>query len=101
VPGRGPHGDATPRERVEQLLVAAAETEGILSGGAVGALETAAPESLAAGDVLAGRFKFCQKLGASGMGGVWVAGQAQPLHRLIPLKVIRRGGRPSLRWRSL
>src|SRR6476469_9254172 len=77
-------GDAVLRRRVERLLAADGDS-GILTRGA-----DPAPEScgLAAGDVLAGRFKLRRLLGAGGMGEVWVADQAEPVQRRIALKVI-------------
>ncbi len=81
-------GDAGLRRRVERLLAADDRPAGILSRGAASALE---PCGLAAGDVLAGRFKLRELLGAGGMGEVWVADQVEPVQRRIALKVIRPG----------
>src|SRR5262249_22936082 len=64
---------------------------GILSRGAAAVLEPTGLATLAAGQVLAGRFKLRQKLGAGGMGEVWVADQVEPVQRRIALKVIRPG----------
>jgi serine/threonine protein kinase/tetratricopeptide (TPR) repeat protein len=81
-------GDCGLRRRVERLLAADEQTAGILSRGAAPALESF---GLAAGAVLAGRFKLRELLGAGGMGEVWVADQVEPVQRRIALKVIRPG----------
>src|SRR5438128_444523 len=87
-------GDVALRRRLEQLLAADARPRGILERGpdaAAGqAAEPPAPP-LAAERVFAGRFKLRQKLGAGGMGEVWVADQTEPVQRRVALKVVRPG----------
>src|SRR5206468_426279 len=84
-------GDAALRERVERLLAADARTADFLSRGAAAVLAPAVLAPLAAGELLAGRFQLRQRLGAGGMGEVWVADQLEPVRRRIALKVIRPG----------
>jgi tetratricopeptide (TPR) repeat protein/tRNA A-37 threonylcarbamoyl transferase component Bud32 len=84
-------GDLGLRQRVERLLAADQHNSGILSRGPAAVLESSGLAPLAAGEVLAGRFKLRQRLGAGGMGEVWVADQLEPVQRRIALKVIRPG----------
>src|SRR5262245_45632469 len=86
-------GDSRLRQRVEQLLAADAHARGILHRGpeAAATLLAADPPEppLAVEQAFAGRYRLCHKLGAGGMGEVWVADQAEPVQRPVALKVIR------------
>jgi tetratricopeptide (TPR) repeat protein/serine/threonine protein kinase len=86
-------GDIALRERLEQLLGAHGQAAGILERGpdaaAMNLSQTATP--LAIDRPFARRFKLRQKLGAGGMGEVWVADQLEPIQRRVALKVVRPG----------
>jgi eukaryotic-like serine/threonine-protein kinase len=85
--------DAALRQRLEELLVGDEQARGILECGP----EDAAPDTdeagppLATSGLFAGRFKLRQRLGAGGMGEVWVADQTEPVQRRVALKVVRPG----------
>src|SRR5207253_6999073 len=79
------------RRRLERLLAADELNSGLLSRGAAAVLDAPGLAPLAAGEVLAGRFRLRERLGAGGMGEVWVADQLEPVQRRIALKVIRPG----------
>jgi eukaryotic-like serine/threonine-protein kinase len=83
--------DPQLRERLERLLTAD-EHGGILDRGpgTLGSYSGRVLGSqLGAGQVFADRFVLRQKLGAGGMGEVWVADQTEPVQRRVALKVIR------------
>src|SRR5262245_21513510 len=50
---------------------------------------TASAEGAPAG--FAGPYRLLQRLGAGGMGDVWLAEQAAPMHRQVAVKVIKAG----------
>src|SRR5262245_44788996 len=85
--------DAALRQRLEDLPVGHEQAHGILECGP----EAATPDTegvgppLAASGLFAGRFKLRQRLGAGGMGEVWVADQTEPVQRRVALKVVRPG----------
>ena len=85
-------GDAPLRQRVEQLLASHEHARGLLARGpdaAAAELTGPPPPAVATDQLFAGRFKLRQKLGAGGMGEVWVADQTEPVRRRVALKVIR------------
>jgi hypothetical protein len=47
--------------------------------------------ALAPGFVIAGRYTLVEKIGAGGMGDVWVAEQTEPVKRKVALKLIKAG----------
>ncbi|HTK77384.1 MAG TPA: serine/threonine-protein kinase [Gemmataceae bacterium] len=85
-------GDAAKRERIDRLLAADEQSRGILEPGPDVAADAPPPQpALAAGRILAGRFKLRQKLDSGGMGEVWVADQFEPVQRRVAIKVERPG----------
>jgi serine/threonine protein kinase len=44
-----------------------------------------------AGTVIAGRYKLLEEIGEGGIGSVWMAGQREPVKRLVALKLIKPG----------
>jgi serine/threonine protein kinase len=84
-------GDAGLRRRVERLLDADRRNAGFLEREPDAASPGATPAPLAADRPFADRFRLRQKLGEGGMGEVWVADQAEPVHRCVALKVVRPG----------
>jgi serine/threonine protein kinase/tetratricopeptide (TPR) repeat protein len=86
-------GNASLRQRVEQLLAADENGQGILDQGlGVAAMPQAPPEPPRATDKLFdNRYKLRTKLGEGGMGEVWVADQIEPVQRRVALKLIRPG----------
>src|SRR5437667_4680045 len=93
-------GDATLRERVEQLLRAHEEAHAFLQEPAPGARRSA--DALAApvlgnvapvekaGDRI-GRYKLLQQIGEGGCGVVYMAEQEEPVRRRVALKIIKLG----------
>ncbi|MCE3016477.1 MAG: protein kinase domain-containing protein [Pirellula sp.] len=49
------------------------------------------PTPNAQSKVIAGRYKLLQKIGAGGMGEVWMADQLEPVKRRVALKLIKAG----------
>jgi eukaryotic-like serine/threonine-protein kinase len=93
-------GDVALTGRVARLLAADEKGRGILDRGpgpaGPGRVESDDPPGpLAAGRVFADRFVLRHKLGAGGMGEVWVADQTEPVQRRVALKVIRQGLDPA------
>jgi tetratricopeptide (TPR) repeat protein/tRNA A-37 threonylcarbamoyl transferase component Bud32 len=86
-------GDVALRQRLGQLLAAHEKAAGILEYGPGAASPQTEPTvpPLSADRLFAGRFKLRQKLGAGGMGEVWVADQTEPVRRRVALKVVRPG----------
>jgi len=48
-------------------------------------------EAIAAGTVVAGKYKLLEAIGEGGMGEVWMAQQIEPVKRTIALKLIKSG----------
>jgi eukaryotic-like serine/threonine-protein kinase len=98
------HGDATLRQRVEQLLEAHMQAgefleDPVLSTTAVEQARAAnCHENLAARETSAeepgdqiGHYKLLQKIGEGGCGVVYMAEQEEPLRRRVALKIIKLG----------
>ena len=79
------------RQRVEQLLRAAAEVGGFLEGNSTeaGTVELH-PVTESAGDAI-GPYKLLQQIGEGGMGTVYMAEQTAPIERRVALKIVKPG----------
>jgi eukaryotic-like serine/threonine-protein kinase len=88
-------GDAALRQRLEALLAAHAQTEGVLAEPAPAAKGTMKIEFTDAPDETVGqkigRYKILEKVGEGGCGVVYVAEQTEPVRRRVALKVIKLG----------
>ena len=90
---KGNHG---LRERLEELIVAHLETNGV-RGLERRPLDAAAPTLLDAPDQsegvgeMIGRYKLLEKIGEGGFGVVYMADQTEPVVRRVALKVIKLG----------
>ena len=91
--------DPALRQRVEALLRAHDRAGGFL-GRVPDPAETAGSEpsggpgpaaDLAAGVVIAGRYKLLERIGEGGMGEVWMVEQTEPVRRKVAIKLIRPG----------
>src|SRR5690606_33607573 len=82
-------GDAALRAQLEELLAAdeVAEAGGLDQWFAAPPL---GPSNLAAGDIVAGRYRIVAQVGEGGMGIVYAADQLQPSRR-VALKLVRPG----------
>ena len=49
------------------------------------------PEYIAAGTIIAGKYKLLEAIGEGGMGAVWMAHQIEPVKRHVALKLIKSG----------
>jgi RIO-like serine/threonine protein kinase len=89
------HGNPALRQRLEALLAADAQSEGVLAEAAPAAKATMkldlsdAPDE-AVGQTL-GRYKLLERVGEGGCGVVYVAEQTEPVRRRVALKVIKLG----------
>ena len=91
-------GDAALRVRLEALLTAHDEPEGVLASQAESTRHTITLEvpelpnlpDPAVGQTI-GRYKLLEKLGEGGCGVVYVAEQTEPVRRRVALKVIKLG----------
>src|SRR5262249_53411425 len=92
-------GNPKLRAAVEALLQAHSSAPGFLErpvGSFSDTLDsptasTASPPPEAAGMLIAGRYKLVEQIGEGGMGKVWMAQQAEPVRRLVAVKLIKRG----------
>jgi eukaryotic-like serine/threonine-protein kinase len=86
-------GDPAMRERLQEMLAAQPDADGLFQGGAASlelpastmALRTEKP-----GDRI-GRYKLRETIGEGGCGVVYVAEQEEPVRRRVALKVIKLG----------
>src|SRR5262249_23455968 len=77
--------------RVRELLSAHEESQGPLDRGlAVLGVTVDAGQPEGPGSVI-GPYKLIQQIGEGGMGTVWMAQQAEPVKRLVALKLIQAG----------
>ena len=87
--------DAALRQRLEALLAAHEEPEGIVTQVAASIeatkkIEVSGAPDEAVGQTL-GRYKLLEKIGEGGCGVVYVAEQTEPVRRRVALKVIKLG----------
>lgn len=84
-------GNAALRGWLGQLLAGHEQTQGILEccPDVAAPTNSAPPPPLIPDHIFAGRFKLRHKLGAGGMGEVWVADQIEAVQRRVALKVVR------------
>ncbi|HEX5397846.1 MAG TPA: protein kinase [Verrucomicrobiae bacterium] len=87
--------DKALRARIEALLAAHEQSEGMLAEPAPAAkatmkLELADTPDESIGQVI-GRYKVLQKIGEGGCGAVYMAEQTEPVRRRVALKVIKLG----------
>ena len=87
--------DKALRERIQALLAAHDQPEGVLAGTAPGVkgtmkIELAELPDETVGQTL-GNYKLLQKIGEGGCGVVYMAEQEQPVRRRVALKVIKLG----------
>jgi serine/threonine protein kinase/tetratricopeptide (TPR) repeat protein len=93
---RACQGDVALRSRIEALLVAHQDVGGFLESPVgpptAGAATTAdlVPLSEGPGTVI-GPYKLLEQIGEGGMGVVYMAEQARPVHRKVALKIIKPG----------
>jgi len=88
------HGNPALRQRLDTLLAAHEQSEGLLAEPAMGAKATlkvniTAPDE-AVGKMI-GRYKLLERVGEGGCGVVYVAAQSEPVRRRVALKVIKLG----------
>jgi serine/threonine protein kinase/tetratricopeptide (TPR) repeat protein len=89
-------GDATLRQRVEELLEASGKAAGFLEGAAEappnasGTIRFTGISTEKPGDRI-GRYKLLQQIGEGGCGIVYMAEQEEPIRRRVALKVIKLG----------
>ena len=87
-------GDQALRQRLDALLAAHAQPDGVLATEAEANLPTAqvkpadAPPRDLVGQTI-GRYKLLEKVGEGGCGMVYVAEQTEPIRRRVALKVIK------------
>jgi serine/threonine protein kinase len=90
--------DTALRAELESLLAAEADVRasflespppGAAHGDAAGRVDTIG--ALAAGQIVAQRFRLIRTLGEGGMGQVWLAEQISPVRRQVALKLIKAG----------
>src|SRR6516165_6084467 len=82
--------DAALRTRVEELLRAHRDAGAFLGGGEKPGATCDHSIAERPGTVI-GPYKLLQEIGEGGMGTVFMAEQAQPVHRKVALKVIKAG----------
>jgi serine/threonine protein kinase len=88
-------GDSASRQRLEALLAADEQSEGVLAepapaaGGTLKIDFADAPDENVGQKI--GRYKILEKVGEGGCGVVYVAEQTEPVRRRVALKVIKLG----------
>ena len=79
------------RADVEKLLRAQGDIGSFPEQPAESTTASPAPNTEAAGLVIAGRYKLLEPIGEGGMGTVWMAEQTEPVRRLVAVKLIKPG----------
>src|SRR4051812_4740062 len=78
-------GNVALRRQGEEVLAAAGQTRGVPGRADPAPSAVHRTEPLAGGELFAGRFRLVRKVGAGGMGEVWVADQTEPVQRRVAL----------------
>src|SRR5262245_22924213 len=84
-------GDAVLRQRIDVLLRAFDSAGSILENPAVALGCTIGEQIIEAAGTVIGPYKLIERIGEGGMGTVWMAQQAEPIKRLVAVKLIKAG----------
>ena len=77
--------DVDLRKRIEALLQTHAVTDNFLSSPSIGSFRELRSQTTEDAETIVGPHKLLQRIGESGCGVVYVAGQAEPVRRKVAL----------------
>ena len=77
--------DVDLRKRIEALLQAHAETGNFLGSPSIGSFSELRSQTTEDAGTIVGPYKLLQRIGESGFGVVYIAGQAEPVRRKVAL----------------